>query len=371
MEEKGLSNYQRATPVIMVAQSMPDKEIRLLDLWRLLWRRKMIILGTAAVVVVIAVVHALLATPIYRAEAQLLPPSLVELDGLANFESELFSISHDDQKNAKGGSPTNPYTPRRVYNAFTQNLKSVSLRRRFFDAHKLADYLATDHAAGNSRKAFDAFNKALVVSQDKTDSSRVIVSFEGKSAKLAAKWVNEFVAEVDVFTVNSLIGDANSMLEARKAMVRDSIVAKRKMAKQLCEDRIFALEEAEAIAQKLGVRKNLLEKTPMSKPPLYMRGTSVLKAEINQLRQRKNDDSFIPDLRRLQERLNMLGSVHIEPSRVSVVQVDEPAVVPQTRIKPNRRVIAILGLIGGVMLGVFAGFFAELIARAREDRDAA
>jgi len=47
----------------------------------------------------------------------------------------------------------------------------------------------------------------------------------------------------------------------------------------------------------------------------------------------------IDDLRPLQEHLAKLESIHVDPSRISAVRIDQAAVVPDQRIKPKRKLI--------------------------------
>jgi len=50
------------------------------------------------------------------------------------------------------------------------------------------------------------------------------------------------------------------------------------------------------------------------------------------------------------------------------MRVDQPALIPDHYIKPKRKLIMLLALFGGLMLGVFAAFFAEFMDKAGEAR---
>jgi len=154
---------------------------------------------------------------------------------------------------------------------------------------------------------------------------------------------------------------------------------RRQFAEQRRMDRIAELEEAIHMASSLGLKEDPLLSQVTGKStiavnqmdsPLYMRGTRALQAEVTSLRTRKSDDPFIAGLRDLQEKLDILGSAHIDPSRISAVQIDQAAEVPDQPIKPRRKMIVILGLFGGLMLGIFAAFLADFIDRARQEEAA-
>jgi len=60
----------------------PEDEINLVDLWKVLVRRKKELFGVAGVVTLGAVLYALLATPVYRAETVFLPPAASDIEAL-------------------------------------------------------------------------------------------------------------------------------------------------------------------------------------------------------------------------------------------------------------------------------------------------
>jgi len=268
------------------------------------------------------------------------------------------------------------YTPEKVYALFIRNLESRSLRRHYFDEHKLADRLVPNHGLGiDVDQIFEeSFNKVLSVSRDKQNKVRVRVSFEGPDAGLAAQWVNDIVTEANKATVRTLVADVASKLESARRELREEIAAKRKLAKQRRLDRISQLEEAIHIAAELEPKKPsqttgkaavALAQTGM---PLYMMGVRVLRAELESLQVRKNDTPFIKGLRDLEEKLTRLESAHVDASRVSAVFVDQPAVPPIQHIKPRRKLVVLLALFGGLFLGVLAAFFADFLGKVRREQ---
>ncbi len=371
-KEKAQGQQVQTVPVVLMQQPMgEDDEINLLDLWRTLLRRKGIILIVAGLTVAAGLAYALLATPVYKAELFLLPPTEENIQVLnvpalnqQVLNKQLFDVQS--------------YTPEKVYDMFIQHLKSRAQRRHYFDTHKLVDSLAPDRDSGTSvEQVFAHFNKRLSVNRVKKDKSSVQVAFEGANAKLAAKWVNGFAAQANAATVNTLMQNVASQLASRKRALREQIAAKRKTAGLIRMDRLAKLKEAIRIAEKLGIKGNGMLSLMAGKStialnqtniPLYMSGSRALRAEAESLRARKNNDPFTQGLRGLQEKLDALDSVHIDPSRISAMRVDQSAFVPDHSIKPKRKLIILLALFGGLMLGVFAAFLAEFLDKARQER---
>jgi len=369
VEKKGLKKHrQEAVPVVLVPQSVEDDEINLMDLGRVLVKRKVAAICVAIAVVVVAVAYALLASPVYKAEAYLLPPlnkSVQALQVVQSFQDsqapQSSQDSHDTSKNDI--SPT-----QKAYSLFVQNLKSWSLLRRYFDSHHLADGLATRHHTVDVEREFKGFVQNFSVHQDRKNRSDVHVSFQGHDAALAAKWVNGIVALANEQTVRMLVQDVSAKLTEKRKQLRNQIAAKRKFAHLRREDRIDTLVSALHIAETLGIKESRVTgQQGDNGSPLYMMGSKALKAQIEILRQRKNDDPYIPGLRDLQETLGLLEGIHIDPSDVSAVRIDQKAIAPEHPIRPKRTLIVVLGLIVGSVLGVFVAFFAEFVARFREE----
>lgn len=371
-KEKVSGQQTQTVPVVLMQQSMgEDDEINLFDLWRTLLRRKGIILIVAGLAVAAGFAYVLLAKPVYKAESFLLPPTEKNVQALNArilnqqvLNKQVFNVQL--------------YTPEKVYDMFIQHLKSRALRRHYFDTHNLVDSMVPDRDPGVPvERIFDTFfNKELSVSRVKKDKSFVQVAFEGTDAELAAKWVNGFVALANAATVKTLVQNVASQLESRKRALREQIAAKRKTAGLIRMDRLAKLKEAIRIAEKLGIKGNgmlplMAGKTTVAlnqaNMPLYMSGSKALRAEAESLRARKNSDPFIQGLRGLQEKLDVLTSIHLDPSQISAMRVDQPAFVPEHRIKPKRKLIMLLALFGGLMLGVFAAFFTEFLDKARQE----
>ncbi|MCY1539219.1 hypothetical protein D9M68_747970 [compost metagenome] len=81
------------------------------------------------------------------------------------------------------------------------------------------------------------------------------------------------------------------------------------------------------------------------------------------LEQRKNDDPFIVELRGLENQMEFLNRVDVNPDNVSVYTLDSSAEIPQTPIKPKKAPILLLGLVLGGMLGVFVALIRIILPR--------
>jgi len=91
--------------------------------------------------------------------------------------------------------------------------------------------------------------------------------------------------------------------------------------------------------------------TPYQDDFLYLRGRRVLKAELAELENRSNNDTFISELPHLLEHKQLLESIELSANQIGVAQVDFPAVTPVLPIKPKKALILALSVVLGGMLG--------------------
>lgn len=350
-EQNIKAHEQQAMPVMLVLQPPAPDAVNLIDLWRTVWRRKAIVFGTMVLVLLASIVYALNASPTYRAEASLLPPLNSNIQQLLDTKAE---------------------TPRKIYALFVRNLESVSLRKKYFDSHVM-DQLAPNHGAADAEAMFAGFNSGFTVQKDPNGNRREHVSYEGPNANMAAKWVNGFIATTNKATVQMLIQNIVAKLNDQKQQIRDEIKAKRDMASRRLQDQIVQLEEASLVAAKAGIKGPLAPVGHQldANAPLYMLGYKALNAQLAMLKKRRksNGDAFVPGLLALQEKLAMLDNIQFDPSALSVVTVDQPASVPGHPVKPRRKLIVLVGLVGGLALGILAAFLVDLFCRARATRE--
>lgn len=357
MDENEVQRPDKVTPHVAVASS--DNEMDLSDLWNMLVRWKVTVIGVAFVTFVVIVANAFLNSPVpvYKSRASLSLPSESDIEGIQG------------------------YTREKVFGAFVQNLKSRAVRLRYFNENKLLDKLEPGRDSDAEQVFEERFNKMLSVHSIGTQAD---VSFEGANARLAAEWVNGFVklaneetvralVEADISRWNTLKGERESKIKA----LRMSIANKRKDAKREREAQIIRLEEMALIAERIGIKDNILTSGVISysaSMPLYMRGAKALRAEASVLRERKSDDPFISKIRDLQSQLAHIQSESAKSKlalsdfpHVSAFQFLQKATIPHRPINaPVFKWVMLTGVLGGLVLGVLAAFFADFIVRARE-----
>lgn len=284
-----------------------QKEIKILDIWKFLVKNKLLISLITVISTTIAVVVALLSTPIYRAETLLVP---VNKDGkgggMSALAGQFGGLASMAGINFGGGGGSDTITA-------IATLKSRTFTEQFIRDYKLLPILFEDEgeiteqnkAVNDSGKAptmWDAhkvFNTIRNISEDKK-TGLITLSIEWKDPKQAANWANELVTRINMrFRADALKESERNLKFLHEQINKTSVVD--------IQTALFGLIESE-----------------------------MKKA--------------------------MLANVSDEYA-FNIIDV---AVEPEERIKPKRRVIVMLGFVIGVFLGIFSGFLRHLVSLQRD-----
>ena len=344
-------------------------EVSLLDLWHIIVAQKKIVIITWLACVLLGMVYVFLATPIYKAEVFMLPPSQKDIQAL-----NIDLPNQGDRRDRRDRGIH--YNVVDVYDVFVQTLKSRANRRTFYQKHHVAQKLG--FREGDDGEVFfeDKFNKKLIVSRDvkkKNSGNFTSASLSVPYAELSAEWLNKFIADTSLLVAKQLASEVNAKVQGSKLALKDAINGKLQLAAKRREDRIIALQEALLISQSLKGSDVNLKATLRTKSlsintddiPLYMLSPSALAAEIKMLKERKDDAPFIEGLRDLEEELATLQQIKVTPEDVRVMFLDQKAFVPIEPEKPKKGLIMILAMLLGLMLGVVVGFIRNAVMGLR------
>lgn len=322
-------------------QTSTPEEIDLVELFRALWRQKMLIIGVTLIVTLIAAAYAFLATPYYETKTYLRPVPGSSLDQLN--ETGIYKLSPEEAL-GRVASGLSSYDNRLEFFLGNQEL--------FQNIPKQGDSLEQTFAEFNE-KAFEM----LFPDPKRTDNRSAFVGLKLTYPKgmEGATIVNGFVAYVLELErreiaddLDSLISNRLASLEAnmeaqranynaskeakiatlleesalKRAQLKDELAALREELKTRRTNRIQELSEAISIAESLEIRTPTTPSAMAEAPrggaqvirtevtnqemPLYFMGTEALMAERDALANRKSDDFIEPRISEIQSELAML-----------------------------------------------------------------
>lgn len=216
---------------VMPAEGMPERsqeEIRLLDLWNVLWQGKWLIIGVTAAFAALSVVLALTATEWYRVEVLLVAAderstsAAGQLGGLGGLVS-LAGIS------VGGGGNVEPIAV----------LRSRDFTRAFIeDMHLLPVLFAEAWDAENGRwmvedpadqpdirDAIRFFDQNVRSVSEDTRTSLVTLSIEWTDPEIAAEWANSLVIRLNQHMRQRALAEAEANVAYLEKELADTNVA--------------------------------------------------------------------------------------------------------------------------------------------------
>jgi len=357
-------------PVQIIPTFVKDRrheaEISLVDIAKVLLRRKKLILAVTAISICFGLFYAYSQQHVYQVDTILFPPSIENIQALNVFESS--KVNSDS-----------------VFVSFIRTINTRKFRKIFFDETKILDTLSVDPTKTltekNKNDFLESFFKGMKIKEDKI-GNRTQITLEGTHKEKIGLWLDSLVKIGNLETRKQLVSDLQSNIDSKVKNINRDIFNKRSIYKKIREDELGQLEEDLQIAKSLGIHEHFFVPNVDSKSTRaisselnaisnrlsnannfsnYMKGTKVLQAEITVLKNRKSDDIHIDGLRDLQEQLARLETIKIEKDKLQTVIVDKKAIVNIEPIRPNRRLIVIFSLVLGGMLGIFGVFIQEFL----------
>ncbi|RON46211.1 chain-length determining protein [Pseudomonas frederiksbergensis] len=387
---------------------------------RSLWKQRGVVLLFAALSTSAAVAYVLLAQPQYKVQSDIRPVASADLDMLN--ESGLYHIKPEEALRRIGSS-----------------MESYDVRLKFFKTNP--ELLAPLQAPGQSlEETFEKFNsKAFTVEQIdpkktaslseaiqlgveypagvdgvaivnnftdfvvKSEKEKVALDLQTLIANRTEQAERKLVSKKAAYDAekDSRIAELLEKDQLKKETLQDELKALRQQLQSRRQNRIKQLDEAIAIAKKLGIvtpttpsalgesgqdRQGNMIRTEVSNQqiPLYFMGQSALEAEratlvsrnsddftesrvdeiqkelsllvnnrqVALLRQRSNEELFLKGLSEIREELAHLKGLNINIDQFNLVNIDKIASKPQSPIKPKKALIVGFGLIFGLFLGI-------------------
>jgi len=360
------STVQNITSTSHSQHNTEDMEISLIDISKVLYRRKKLIMLVIGIVVFAGMFYAFSKERVYEVETILLSSSVKDLQSINVLKNNV--NSHD------------------ILEKFIATFQSRRLKKEFFEKFKVLESILGEVPKLNRdlviNGVFEKFADSFKISSDK---DFVRIKLIGTDKQNIGIWLDGIVEMANKKTIQVLVDSLENevdteikSLNLEMEVMRESYLRKR-------DDELAILNEALSIAKELGINKYSFNPSASydsrtsavnaasHNSPIFMKGTRVLKAEIKNLKQRKLNDIHIFGLRELQEKVARLEKTKIAradaiknmKNNLRAVTVEQNGVQSTVLIKPNKRLYLILSLVVGVMLGVFCALIFEFIKNSK------
>ena len=376
---------------------MEEDEINLLDYWRVLVKRKLIIGLIVIAAIIVSVIYALMLPPIYASTASILPPQQEGGGGAAGIISQL-----SGGLGGLAGSFLGGQTPAGQWMAIlkSQTIKDTIIQR--FDLMKSFEAKTMDEA----KKTLDGMVKI-----SKSKEEVISITVEDKDPKKAAALANAFVEELDRVNKGMVTTSGRRMrvfIEKRLNEAKIELTKAEEAMKAFQEgNRAVKLDDqSRAIIEAIGIVKGQLMAKEVELQTMLSYATpnnpqaEILKTQVEELTEKlrelgegkkrpgnpSSQDIFIPTAKipdlalryarllreaKVQQTLYELLTQQYEIARIQeakdtpTVQVLDEAKVPELKSKPSKRQIVMLSTITAGFFAIFLAFFLEYVEKVR------
>jgi len=287
----------RARPGAGQYYAAMEEVISLYDVWCILVRYRVLILGTILVCTLLSTVIALVMTPVYRAEIQIAPVS--EKDSNSRFAAQLGEL---------GGLAALTGVKMEQGNKKNESIATLRSRRfteQFIKDEKLLPVLFHDkwdtenqrwaeddpEDIPNMEDAWELFNKKIRRISEDRKTGLVVLSIEWEDPEEAARWANELIHRV------------NEMLRKKAATESESAIGY--LQAQLGKTSVVELQQV-----------------------------------VNRLIESEMKEIILANI-----------------TREYAFRVIDPAVVPDEPFKPAVILYTLLGAVSGIVIGVILALF--------------
>jgi len=207
------------------------------------------------------------------------------------------------------------------------------------------------------------------------------VRLKSPNEVVAIKVINQYVLSVEQDLLNHIRERGKYAINIRKQEIEEYITKLRSLAKQARLNKIADLKETLKIAITMGVKDPLLAVPTLlaqtqnsllnevNRFQKYMVGSNYLIAEINRLESRGTeitaDDSFIEEIPTLLSELSNLNKKSFNFEGVKLYTLDKLAAYNDATVKPNKKLIAIIGLLLSVFLALFFALIVSTVQKRK------
>lgn len=380
-------------------ERIEEDEINLLDYWRVIVRRKVLIGAIVFIAIVASVIYSLITPPIYSSTTSIFPPQQESSSMASGIMSQL-----GGGLGGLAGGFLGISTPVDTWLAI---LKSETIREAMIHRFNLMNVFE----AKSMEEARNSLGGMVKIAKSK--EGFISVTVEDKDPKRAAILANAFVEELDKINKGIMTTSGRRMrvfVEKRLDEAKVELTKAEEAIKVFQEtNRAVKIDDqSRAVIDAIGSVKGLLMakevelQTLLSYATPYNPQAGILKTHVEELRERLREleegkrmptnptskDIFIPTAKmpdlalqyarllrdtKVQQTLYELLTQQYEMARIQeakdtpTVQVLDMAQVPEMRSKPKRRQIVMLFTITAAFFGVIAAFFMEYLERVKKD----
>lgn len=335
---------------IQAANNSSRDEIDLVELVKTLWQGKVTIALCTIVFTVCAIVYALTAQQWWTSKAVITEGQYQNTADIRSQITNLYAVTNDSSK------INNILNNHALLNDYITEFNAFDNKKAFIENNEIMKQYANEaQLTGDNKAQFitDWAQRISASQPDKKNQPKIFqLSFEATSSKLAHDLLVAYSKDISNKVRNELIDELNAKISYHQKILQANKITLEENAKQQLASELIKTNYALDMAKSADVTKPLAE---MNNNELFQiqLGTEALAEKSKVLEKIKDLSVFQPKLGIIQTKLELLSKIKLDHNlAVQSVRYLQNADYPISRDKPKRPLIAVLGFLLGMMLGV-------------------
>ncbi|WP_318456188.1 LPS O-antigen chain length determinant protein WzzB [Photobacterium leiognathi] len=334
---------------IQAVNNSSSDEIDLVELVKTLWQGKVTIAVCTVVFTVCAIVYAFTAQQWWTSDAIVTKGQYKDTDNIRSQVTNLYSVIDVSKVN-------NIFESDRLLKEYITEFNAFDNKKAFIEQNAIMKQYAKEADVNKDGQGQFIVSWAKKINASQVDEKKrpnvYELSFEATSAELA----HDLLEAYSSFISNQVRNEAFSVIESKIANNKQLLSAEKTSLE------LKAKEEQKALLSKTDYALDIARSAKVIKPladvnvtgvfPIQL-GTEGLKEQSNILQSMKDLSFFEPRLTQIQIKLDLLSKIHLDKDvAMQSVRYLKNIDYPISRDKPKRPLIAVLGFLLGIMLGV-------------------
>lgn len=338
---------------ISPTDDVSGRELSLYDVYRIMARRKMILLGTIIAAQVIAASYVLLQRPYYESAVRLLPGAgyMESMTVLAKYGFESANVD--------------------AFASFQQMLGQEWQWRSFVSAN------GNPPLSGDAEADSPADMEHPISVQSENDN--VVVTYRDHDPEHVGAMLLRYLDFVHEKHAAQVVADLTTRLERARREVESKIqILQRRATLQRMDEmerikmdidlaKRLGIDEFQVIPLRSGSDGNAIAYIVDGTFPRYMLGVRILSGELEALVERKSDAPYIAGLRDLEIELDQLNALTVHSEGYQAYVQDGDVIGPREFRKIWMMPAIVISTGIGLLIGAFLAIFSEL--RSRQDNE--
>ncbi|WP_318506477.1 LPS O-antigen chain length determinant protein WzzB [Photobacterium leiognathi] len=335
---------------IQAVNNSPSDEIDLVELVKTLWQGKVTIAICTIVFTVCAVIYALTAQQWWTSKAVITAGQYQNTANIRSQVTNLYAVIDDSSK------INNVLDSETLLHDYVTEFNAFDNKKAFIENNEIMKQYADKAEVTDENKARFITNWAKRISASQPDKKNqpdvYQLSFEATSSELAHNLLVAYSKDISDKVRDELIDALDAKISYSQQILQANQLALEASAKQQLANELIKTNYALDMAKSADVTKPLAE---MNNNELFQiqLGTAALAEKSKVLDKIKDLSIFAPKLGIIHTKLELLSQIKLDHNiTLQSVRYLQNTDYPISRDKPKRPLIAVLGFLLGIMLGI-------------------